>query len=405
MNRPTRVLAQPLIRRHNLATALRIIWEIQEITRTQLAEAMGLSKPAITRIVGDLVQAGYVHETEVRPSSGRGRPSLYLGLRSRQHYFIGIDYRLDRLAIQARDFDGTLLHDHHYPIMNRASADQIIERLATYVRAVADEIGFMPSGIGVSIPASVTSDRAGIKSSSFEVLHNTPFASLLQKAVGPDCPTILLGDVAACAAIANWREIAPSTQGQLVHIQIGIGAGLGHASAEHPFGPPAPPINRFGHLPLERGGRQCKCGAYGCLNAVAGFDALTRYAAPTGLAVGDSSDAINDYCAALLDLHLAGNNDATVAIATAADWLGRGAAALINLVNPTSITLGGYPLALGDAFLVPFLAAIEPFAPGSDALYTATRLEDDASVFGAVLLGMNEVLSNPLGAVARGGAQ
>ena len=70
---------------------------------------------------------------------------------------------------------------------------------------------------------------------------------------------------------------------------------------------------------------------------------------------------------------------------------------MIKVTNPSRLTLGGYPLQLGDVFDDAFARALEPHAPGGAALITKTDLGDEASVLGAVLLGMKPLLADPLG--------
>lgn len=388
--------SQQAMRRHNLSLALRTIVQRGAISRTELARTLSLSKPAIGRIVNDLTDAGYVSETEARPASGRGRPSTAISLRAGQHYFIGVDFRVDRLAIQARDLAGEVLYNHHFPVARTAPAEQVVATLARRIRSLEAAVGGLPSGIGVSLPAEFDDPGTTVVRSLYFEWQHVPFHSLLQQALGSDSPPILISDISSCAAIATWREVARSGATDVAHLQIGIGAGVGLAGRDFPIGRRPRLFRRFGHLPLDRGGARCKCGAAGCLDAVAGFDALLRYAAPTGLTVGRRSEAISDYCTALLARSLHGDVAASYAISTVAEWFGRAAATVINLVNPSRITLGGYPLHLGDAFLDPFLEAIEPFAPGGSELVVATSLGDEASVVGAVLLAMHPAMSDPL---------
>jgi predicted NBD/HSP70 family sugar kinase len=390
-------VSQPLMRRHNLSLALRAIWDAGQITRTQLAQALSLSKPAITRIVNDLAEAGYVQETEDRTAGGRGRPSTYLELRPGRHYFIGVDFRVDRMAIEARDLVGTVLYDRHFAVARQDSIGDVVATLAERVRALAAEIGSKPAGIGVSLPVELSGDGAVVLSSTYFDWRNVPFVSLLQAALGTGYPVPRLDHISSCAAIANWREIARTGADDLVHIQVGVGAGAGFASRQFPTGRGTKFFRRFGHLPMELHGPLCKCGAEGCLDAVVGFGALTRHAAPCGLEVGAGPEAVAEFCTSLYALHREGSGAATLAITNVAQWFGRAAAIVINAATPSRVTLGGYPLYLGDAFLEPFVEALEPFAPGGGSLITTTTLGDEASVVGAVLLGVYPVMDDPLG--------
>jgi predicted NBD/HSP70 family sugar kinase len=392
------------MRRHNLALALRTIWDSGQITRTGLAERLELSKPAITRIVNDLVQAGYVSDTEDRPASGRGRPSSYLRLTAGRHYFVGIDLRVDRLAIQARDLSGAVLSQRHFPVARGDAAEVVVASLGGRIHALMAERGGPPSGIGVSVPAQIDDGGRMVLNSTYFDWRDVPFPALLRQAVGPGCPAIRISDVSGCAAIANWREIAGTGAADLAHVQIGVGAGVGLAGRSFPTDPGSHRLfHRFGHLPMDRYGPRCKCGAPGCLDAVAGFDALVRYAAPCGLTAGSGPDAMNGFCAALLACQEAGSADAARAIETAAGWFGRATAAVINIVNPSHVTIAGYPLQLGAPFMAAFRVTLEAYAPGGAALLTRTSLGDEASVAGAVLLGMHAAMSDPLGTGAATG--
>lgn len=389
-------VSQPLMRRHNLSLALRTIWDAGEITRTQLAAALGLTKPAIGRIVSDLAEAGYITENEERPVRGRGRPSSNLRLRPGRHYFIGVDFRVDRGAIEARDLTGELLYDRHFDVARTASMAAVVASLAERLVALESELGRRPSGIGVSLPAEVSADGLTVMSSTYFDWHDAPFVSMLASALGPDCPPLQLDHIANCAGIANWREIAPGGARALAHMQVGVGAGLGYASREFPTGRRGAAARRFGHLPMDRDGPACRCGSRGCLDAVAGFDALVRYAAPCGIAAGDDADAVEAFCRALAELAARGSVPAAEAIATSAVWFARAAAIVINFLGPSNLTIGGYPLHLGEAFTDAFLTALLPLAPNAETIFTRTALADEASVMGAVLLGMHSVMTDPL---------
>lgn len=391
--------SQPAMRRHNLSLALRTLWDAGRITRTQLAQALDLSKPAITRIVNDLTEAGYVEEHADPLPRGRGRPSTFLTLRSGLHYFIGVDFRVDRMAIQARDLTGAIMSDRHFPVTPGVPITKVIAMLTALIHALTDEIGRRPTGIGVSVPAEIDNDGTTILDSMFFDWIDVPFSSLMQQALGPDYPAIRMDHIASSAAIANWREVSATGASDLIHLQAGIGIGVAYAGRDFPTGRQGGMFRRAGHMPMQPDGPLCRCGAHGCLDAVAGFEALVRYAEPCGLAVGDGSEAMREFCNSLLALDAEGSPVAHDAIVAVGDWLGRAAATIVIAAAPSRMTIGGYPLYLGEAFLGPFLAAIEPFAPGGPDLFTQTSLGDEASVMGAVLLGMHTVMSDPLGSL------
>jgi predicted NBD/HSP70 family sugar kinase len=389
-------VSAPVMRRHNLSLALRTIWDAGRISRAELSRTLNLSKPAITRIVGDLIGAGYLDETSERTASGRGRPSSYLHLRPGMHYFIGVDFRVDRMAVQARDLAGNILYDRHYPVRRGDAVSHVIAIVADAIAVASKQIGSRPMGIGVSVPAEMSPDQETILTSTYFDWRDVPFIALLRQTLGPGWPIIRLSHVSHCAAIANWRELAATGVADLAHVQVGVGAGLGLAGRHYPTNPVRAGFRHFGHMPMLRHGPACTCGRLGCLDALVGFDALVRNAEPCGIKAGEDAEAIKTFCTELSALHTAGRREATTAIETAAQWFARATAVIIMGLDPSRVTIGGYPLYLGEAYRDAFMAELEPIVPNAASLVTSTRLGDEASVAGAVLLGMQSVMADPL---------
>lgn len=389
-------VSAPVMRRHNLSLALRTIWDAGRISRTELARKLNLSKPAITRIVGDLIGAGYLDETSDHTASGRGRPSSYLHLRPGMHYFIGVDFRVDRMAVQARDLAGNIIYDRHYPVLRGDKVGHVVAVFTETINAAAAQVGTRPAGIGISLPAELSLDGETVVSSVYFDWRNVPFIAMLRQALGAGWPTITLSDVSSCAAMANWRELAPTGVSDLANVQVGVGAGVGFAGHKFPADRNRTLMKRFSHLPMQRHGPRCTCGAQGCLDALVGFDALVGSAERCGIALRQDADAMNAFCADLLALHRQGRPEATAAIETAAQWFARATAIVISAVSPARVTLGGYPLHLGEVYLDAFMTELESIAPAATGLMTTTSLGDEASVAGAVLLGMQSLMIDPL---------
>jgi predicted NBD/HSP70 family sugar kinase len=132
------------------------------------------------------------------------------------------------------------------------------------------------------------------------------------------------------------------------------------------------------------GGRTCRCGSLGCLEAYVGAEAiLDQYGSPP--ADGDQEAAL----AALIDLAPASARAAEILDKTAL-YLGIGIADLINLFNPERIILGGWAgLLLGEHMLPAIRAAA--CERSLRHLFTATSIElgslgPDAVALGAATL-------------------
>jgi predicted NBD/HSP70 family sugar kinase/putative N-acetylmannosamine-6-phosphate epimerase len=142
-------------------------------------------------------------------------------------------------------------------------------------------------------------------------------------------------------AIAEKRFGAGRHLTDFVLITLGTGIGGGcyiggrfHRGA-HSF------ANAVGHIPIEPDGLPCTCGGKGCVEAYANVAALRRYA---GERYGNAAEIIA----------AARSGDATAreAIRTLANYLSVGCAAVVNLLDPEALILGG-----GVAENNPFLLA------------------------------------------------
>jgi predicted NBD/HSP70 family sugar kinase len=155
----------------------------------------------------------------------------------------------------------------------------------------------------------------------------------------------------------------------------------------------------WGHTVIEYGGRTCRCGALGCLEAYVGAPAiLDRYRQARGRRLGQDDER------AALDALIASAGRSPVAariLAETAGYLGAGIANLINLFNPQRIVLGGWAgLALGTHLLPAIRESAGAHALGHPYGQTSIelcQLGDDAVAVGAATLPVADLL-------ARGGA-
>jgi predicted NBD/HSP70 family sugar kinase len=147
----------------------------------------------------------------------------------------------------------------------------------------------------------------------------------------------------------------------------------------------------WGHTTIVVGGRPCRCGSRGCLEAYIGAEAiLDRYGHSRP---GEDEESA---LAALIDT-AASSAAAQQLLDETALYLGVGIADLINLINPERIILGGWAgLLLGDRMLPAIREAARqhslshPFAQTSIEL---GRLGPDAVGLGAATLPIEHFLN------------
>jgi predicted NBD/HSP70 family sugar kinase len=176
-------------------------------------------------------------------------------------------------------------------------------------------------------------------------------------------PVIIENDANALTAAEQWFG---SGHGVDHFIVVVVGAGIGagivvngqlHRGANGAAG-------EFGHIRLDEAGPLCSCGRTGCVEAWASDRAITRdiraaisHGEPTSLAgTVEAAELTLDHVAAAA---AQGDELSRRVLTRAGDYLGRGVAAIINVVNPRLVIISGEGVQAGEWRFGPMRKAIE----------------------------------------------
>ena len=180
---------------------------------------------------------------------------------------------------------------------------------------------------------------------------------------------------------------------QVVVCLMGSGLGASIVTGSPGRGGTAAAVE-WGHTTVEVGGRPCRCGSRGCLEAYVGAGAiLDRY----GLSLpGDDEEA------ALAALVAAGDARSAEILDETALYLGAGIADLVNLFGPERIILGGWAgLLLGERLLPAIREAARENSLTHQFAQTSIELGSlgpDAVALGAATLPMERFLDGAMAA-------
>jgi predicted NBD/HSP70 family sugar kinase len=143
-------------------------------------------------------------------------------------------------------------------------------------------------------------------------------------------------------ALAEQRRAYADTR-YLLFIKVGTGIGCGivadgrlHRGAQGSAGD-------IGHIRVGLAEEPCRCGNAGCLEAMAGGEALARQLTALGLPANSGSDVVR--------LVQEGNREAVRMVREAGRAVGEVLAGLVNFFNPEAIVLGGALAAVHDQLL------------------------------------------------------
>jgi predicted NBD/HSP70 family sugar kinase len=379
------------LRRDNRSVLLRSLYFGQPCSRQDLSEASGLSPASVSNVIRELISEGIVLEAGSVDSDG-GRPRVLLEINPDYGYVVGVDVGETRVRVELFDLTMTERAKADYPLDPREhGVDAIVNRILTGLAAVLASGGVDDGailGIGVGIPGAVEQASEVLVHGQTYGWEAVPLERLLRAGTG--LPLYLDNGAKTMGQAELWFGAGRGAQHAVICL---IGSGVGASIIAHgsTHAGVTSSAGEWGHTIVVVGGRACRCGSRGCLEAYVGAEAiLDRYGRP--LPGGDEESAL----AALLDL-AATSPPAAQVLDDTAMYLGVGIANLINLFNPKQIILGGWAgLLLGEKMLPAIRAAAcrhalkHAFANTSIEL---GRLGPDAVALGAATLPVERFLN------------
>jgi glucokinase-like ROK family protein len=175
-------------------------------------------------------------------------------------------------------------------------------------------------------------------------------------------PVALTNDAEA-GALGEWAFGAGRGERDLAYIKVGTGIGAGLLLDGKIYRGATGSAGEIGHLTMIENGPLCNCGNNGCLEALAGGQAIARQAHEAvehgERTVLSSMGRLEKLTAQ--DVASAAQRGDLVAqriVSEAGSHLGIALAGLVNLFNPSMVVVGGGIAQIGDLFLQPVRDAV-----------------------------------------------
>jgi predicted NBD/HSP70 family sugar kinase len=446
------------IRRQNRSILLSKLFFDGPLSRLELSQLTGLSSGTVSTVTAELIDDRLVVEAG-QVESGGGRPRVLLRVDPAYGYVVGVDVGETGVTVELFDIALQRLASvsrrvaSHRPDPETVVAE-IVGGISDVLAQRSDAVAFHAAsadepdkstlerrrpvkatdivGVGVGVPGIVADDvlpahspigparsAASRAAAGRTSLVHAPtigwegvgLGDMLAEA-GVTAP-IFVGNGAKTQAQAEmWFGAARGARHAIVAL-VGSGVGAAVISDGVPYQGTTSSAGEWGHTTLVYGGRQCRCGARGCLEAYVGAEGiLDRYAASSRRDTGDpdkgdpntgngSTGGAADEMVAIATLVAAAIGDrsdsaAADLLAETAAFLGTGIGNLINLFNPERVVLGGWAgLALGSVALPQIRAAAETQAlahPYDQVRIELSELGLDAVALGAATLPLAELL-------------
>lgn len=361
------------------------------ISRAQIAKDTKLTPPTVSNNVKELIEQGFVKESELGESQGGRKPTMLL-INQTSFYIIGVDVGPTKIKSILTDMMGKVMVRQSRDLITPTTNEQFLTLLKESVQGIVNESQSKMNkviGIGVAMHGVVDIETGMSLFAPNIGLTNIPIKEELEKAFELD--VIVENDARAMALGESWFGDHGKLDSMMA-INIGRGVGAGLVSDGALFHGANDIAGEVGHMTIDLQGTLCECGNRGC------FQTLT-----TGVAIAEKARTEIEKNPSLpvsgetvYQLAKSGNTACIKILEEVGYVIGVGLTNLIHILNPDKIVLGG-GVVKSEEFILPFvIKAVEERVLTPQAKKTVvvvSELGDDATLIGAVSLLLVDLFS------------
>ena len=305
----------------------------QARTRAELALTTGLARSTVASRIDALISSGLVGPAGEASSSG-GRPPSRFAFNPAARVVLAVDVGATHVIVAVTDLGGKILAEQRLKQDVSDGPDIVLGRVIAAGKELLAEAGREMgdlAGMGIGLPGPVEHDTGRpVKPPIMPGWDGFDVVPYVQRSL--PVPVLVDNDVNIMALgerTAYWPE---HENFLFIKVATGIGAGI-ISSGELQRGANGT-AGDLGHVRVPRGDEVlCRCGNYGCLEALASGPAVARQLHELGLDASTGAD--------VLRLVGEGNLQAIQALRQAGRDVGDILATVVNLLNPSMIVIGG----------------------------------------------------------------
>jgi len=328
---------------------------------SELSERIDKSLPVTAKILGELINEGYVIESGFAESTGGRRPLKY-SLKPDIMYTVSVamDQFVTSIAIlNMHNENVTEIKRCELPLANNDKAlETLAKEIDEYINA-----SLIPkekiAGIGIGMPGFVDAVK-GVNYSHLQT-KNASINTYINRLT--NLPVFIDND-SSVIALAELKFGSAGNSGNAMVINIGWGIGLGLVLNGKLFRGFNGFAGEFSHIPLFTNGKLCTCGKRGCLETESSLQTVAEKA-KEGLQKGRLSmlsrlqnENLEQTTEIIIQSAGSGDQFAVELLSEAGYNIGRGVAILIHLLNPEKVILSGRGSLAGRIWQAPIQQAL-----------------------------------------------
>lgn len=352
-------------------------------TRTEIAEGLSIRKGTVGAVCGELLAGGFLLGEESAQRNAR------LWINPERYFTVGVQHKVDCLKAVLLDAGMRVLGRQSYP-MDRTTGEQRVRRITGLIREFVEghpRIRKHIIGLGFSdfIPHDI---GTGMKTKSIWIpgWGDVNIKADLESALG------IPAEIMRCTDAYSFAEhVFGDCRMERAFLTVQLEEGIGlSVFKDHGFLKGTTDIfGELGHTVHREDGEICKCGNRGCLETVAGVEAIVKKVrenvekgAYFRLPDGAEELGLEDIIANAKE----GNKLALLSIREAAKAIGDALAVVVNVLGITRIVLYGRLVQAGSIVTEQIAGSLQQhciYPLNQDAEVCVSSLDEFGSSLGA----------------------
>lgn len=364
----------------------------------ELSKELNASIPTVTRLIGELIEDGFLEDLGKTGTSGGRRPSIF-GLNQAAGYFVGTDIRRHHVSITVTNFKGKIVDYKEDVPFTLEGTEESLRKLSDLIKGNTDSLGIEQEKVlayGINLSGRVNHETG--YSFSYFIGEDKPLSQVLEKELG--APVFLENDSRAMA-YGEYICGEANNEKNMIFINLSWGLGMGMIIEGKLSYGKSGYSGEIGHFPMLDNGKICQCGKIGCLETGASGSALHRIfvekikegkVSSISSKFADPEDIdIDDILEALMDEDML----AIECVEEIGSILGQATAGLINIFNPELVVIGGRLSIAKDYLMPPIKSAINRHSlniVSKDTAIKFSKLGKKGGPIGACMLSRSRLL-------------
>jgi predicted NBD/HSP70 family sugar kinase len=358
---------------------LEFVRQMGPLSRAQIARDIELSKPTVSQALAALLEAGLVREAG-RSTGGRGPAAVLYELNPRAGWVVGLDVGRDFVRAAVANLSGEIVarRDERARVRSQRT---LISQIGEVAHGVAAEAGVRWKQVTFATVGSpgVFDPETGHVALAYE-LPGWGRAGLVQ-AVQDELGTKVgfENDVNLAALGEQWLGLGKGVS-NFVYLHVGTGVGAGLVLRGELYRGQTGAAGEVGYLPIGGDPREPALRRRGALDTDAGASGVVAAARELGMSPPLSARGV-------IAAARRGDPIARRVVALEAERIAVGLAAIVPIVDPELVILGGGIGRNGDLLLEPVTRSLREMSP-FPVRVEVSPLGEEAAVLGAVWMAL-----------------